>query len=117
MILIQLLLVITITLLGVYLVKSRNSSRAKAYKKILLLLFIPIAIVFIVIPSLANDIAHFLGVGRGADLLLYGVTMVLIFVLFNNYIKDRESQKKTVELARKLAILEARFENKLNKKS
>lgn len=112
MILIQLVLIVAILLLAAYLVKSRNSSKAKAYKKILLLLFVPVAIIFILFPNLASDIAHFLGVGRGADLLLYSITLVLIFVLFNNYLKDRDSQRRVVGMARKIAILEARLNDK-----
>lgn len=107
--LIQALLIISILLLGLYFVKSRNTSKTKAYKKILLLLFIPFAIIVVLFPSLATDIAQFVGVGRGADLLLYGIAVVFIFQLFNTYIKDRESQRKMVILARKVAILEARL--------
>lgn len=105
---IQIVLVFVLLLLAVQFVRSRNTSRTKAYKKILLLLFIPCAIIVVLFPDIATRAAHLVGVGRGADLLLYGVTVVLIFQLFNTYIKDRENQRKTVILARKIAILEAR---------
>jgi hypothetical protein len=87
MILIQILLIIALTLIGVSFIRSRRSNRTKAYKKILLLFFVPVAVVFVLFPDLSTSIANSVGVGRGADLLLYGVTVVLIFTLFNNYLK------------------------------
>lgn len=112
MMVIQILLIVVVLLLGVYFVRSRDTSKTKAYKKILLLLFIPAAIVVILFPEIATELAHAVGVGRGADLLLYGVTVVFVFQLFNTYIKDREEERKRVVLARKIAILEARLANK-----
>jgi len=107
MILIQLILIVLLLFIGTYFIRSRNSNRTRAYKKVSLLLFIPIAVVIVLFPDLSTDIAHFVGVGRGADLLLYGLTVVTIFQLFNSYIKDRESKKQLVVLARKIALLEA----------
>jgi hypothetical protein len=111
MILIQILLIIALTLIGVSFIRSRRSNRTKAYKKILLLFFVPVAVVFVLFPDLSTSIANSVGVGRGADLLLYGVTVVLIFTLFNNYLKDREGSRQIVILARKIAILEATHQN------
>ena len=111
---IQTVLIVAILALGVYFVRSRDTSKTKAYKKILLLLFVPAAIVVILFPEIATDTAHLVGVGRGADLLLYGVTVVFVFQLFNTYIKDREDERKRVVLARKIAILEARLAKNKN---
>ena len=69
----------------------------------------------VIFPEITTDIAHILGIGRGADLLLYGVTMVVIFMLLNNYVKDRDEEAKFVTLARKVAILEAQNKNRKNK--
>jgi len=110
---IQFILIVALAFLAISLVKSRNTSKTKAYKKLLLLLFIPCAIIVVLFPDIATRAANILGVGRGADLLLYGVTVVLIFVLFNTYIKDIENQNRTVVLARKIAIIEAREKYKI----
>ncbi|MDB5177130.1 MAG: hypothetical protein JWN75_798 [Candidatus Saccharibacteria bacterium] len=109
---IQIILVAVLIFLIVGFLKSRTTSRTKAYKKILLILFVVSAIVVVIFPDITTYVAHFLGIGRGADLLLYGITVVMIFVLLNNYIKDREEQKRFVILSRKVAILEAEIENK-----
>jgi small membrane protein len=111
MMLIQAVLIILLLVIAVQFIRSRNTSKVKAYKKIFLLLFIPVSIIVVLFPAIATEMAHLVGVGRGADLLLYGVTVVMIFQLFNNYIKDRENQRKTVVLSRKIAIIEAKTAN------
>lgn len=108
----QIILVIVLGLLIVGFLRSRMTSRTKAYKKILLVLFVLCAIIVVIFPDITTNVAHILGIGRGADLLLYGLTVVVIFMLLNNYIKDREEQKRFVRLSRKVAILEALLEKK-----
>lgn len=103
----QVILVVVLILLIIGFLQSRTTSRTKAYKKILLVLFVVCAIFVVIFPDSTTSLAHLLGVGRGADLLLYGLTVVVIFMLLNTYIKDREEQKRFVSLARKVALLEA----------
>lgn len=111
MIIQALLVIILIGMIAGFL-RSRSTSRTKAYKKILLVLFVLSAIVVVIFPDITTQVAHFVGIGRGADLLLYGLTVVIIFMLLNTYVKDREEQRRIVSLSRKVAILEALIENK-----
>lgn len=106
MILIQVLLIIAILAIFVRFLASGNSVKTQAWKKILLVGFTLIAIVCVLWPDMLNKTAHFLGVGRGADLLLYGLIVAFIFVQLNNYLKAKDEKKKLVALARKVAILE-----------
>ena len=108
----QALLIVVLIGLVVSFLRSRSTSRTKAYKKMLLIIFVITAIIVVIFPDITTSAAHFVGVGRGADLLLYGLTVVDIFMILNNYIKDREEQKRFVSLARKVAILEAIVEKK-----
>lgn len=108
----QLILVAIFFFLIFNFLRSRSTSRTKAYKKILLVMFVVCAIIVVIYPDIATHAAHFLGVGRGADLLLYGVTVVVIFMLLNTYIKDRDEQRRLVILSRRVAILEAVLKNK-----
>lgn len=85
-----------------------TSSKAKAWQKILGILFVLVAIFVIMFPNTTNDIAHKVGVSRGADLLLYLLTLAFIFVCLNLYLKEKQDQRKIVELTRKIALLEAR---------
>lgn len=116
MILIQIILIILLVAIGVNFIGSRNSHRTRAIKKLLLLLTIPCAIFVVLFPSTSTDLAHILGVGRGADLLLYGLAIIVIFQIFDGYIKSHEEQKRIVSLARRIAILEAK-EHPHNKKA
>lgn len=112
MILIQVILIVAILAILLRFLSSRNTYQTQAWKKILLLLFAVFAIVVILAPGILDDVANKVGVGRGADLLLYGLTVAFIFERFNSYIKDKEEQKRFVTLARKVAISEALIENK-----
>ena len=107
MILIQLILILAILIVIFRFLAYRDSFKTQAYKKIFLLLLALTAIIVILEPSLLDKIAHFVGVGRGADLLLYALTIAFIFEQFNNYVKDKEEKRKIVKIARKIAINEA----------
>ena len=106
MIMIQIILIALLVVLFVRLMSARG--RTNAYKKLALLLFVFSAIVAVLFPQVLTMIANLVGVGRGADLLLYGLTIVVIFQLLNGYIKDKEEQQRFVKLVRKVAILEAK---------
>ena len=110
--LVQLLLVTAILFILIRFLSSRNSFQTQAWKKILLLLFLLTAIVLIISPNILDGVAHFVGVGRGADLLLYALTIAFIFQVLSNYVKSKEEQKRIVILARKIAITEALLESK-----
>lgn len=107
MILIQLILIVAILIVIFRFLAYRDSFKTQAYKKILLLLLAIAAIIVILEPNLLDNIAHFVGVGRGADLLLYALTVAFIFDQFNDYVKDKEEQRRIVKIARKIAINEA----------
>src|SRR4051812_47488995 len=107
MIIIQLILIIAFLGLVVRFVGNPNSHQMKAWQKIFGLLFCLMAIYVVLLPEQSNRIAHLVGVGRGADLLLYLLTLAFVFVVFNACIRTRQEQRRMVMLARKLAIIEA----------
>jgi hypothetical protein len=93
------------------------SYQLRAWIKILAMMFVLIAIITVVFPDSTNTVAHWLGVSRGADLLLYLLTLAFIFAMFNSYTQEKRLQRRIVLLARKLAILEANQRNKGSKKN
>jgi len=111
MILIQLILVICFLVLLVKFLANPNSYQIKAWKKIIGISFLIASIFAVLFPEVLNDFAHFLGVGRGADLLLYVVTLAFIFTTFNYYIASKQEQRRIIKLARKVAIIEANQRN------
>lgn len=116
MIFTQIVIIGLLLLIGLNFMKRRASSQTKAYKKLLLIICLPVAILIVIFPDVSTDIAKVFGIGRGADLLLYGLLLVTIFQIFNNYVKDIEEQRKIVTLARRLAILEAKDGRPKNQK-
>jgi hypothetical protein len=114
MILIQVLLIIGFLIFLWWVLSNPSSYQVRAWTKILASLFVLLAILTVIFPDSTNSIAHWVGVGRGADLLLYILTLAFIFVMFNSYIQEKRLQKRIVLLARRLAIIEANM--KTNKK-
>lgn len=112
MILIQVILIVSFLYFLFRFLSNPNSSKMQAWKKILGVLFALLAIIVVLFPNISNDIAHIVGVGRGADLLLYLLTVSFIISNLNLYIKSKQDQRTTVELARKIAILEANMKSR-----
>jgi hypothetical protein len=106
MILIQIFLIVGFLVLLVWLITNPSSYQMRALTKIFAILFFIIAIITVIFPDTTNDIAHWFGVARGADLLLYILTMAFIFGMFSSYIQEKRLQKRIVILARKIAIIE-----------
>jgi hypothetical protein len=61
----------------------------------------------IIFPDAANRIAHSVGVGRGADLLLYVQTLSLVYILSALYRRNRANQAAIAEVVRHIAIATA----------
>lgn len=73
----------------------------------LTLLTCTLGICFVVRPDWSSGAARMLGVGRGADLVLYIWTAASILVLANVHFRLRTLQAKVTILTRELAILDA----------
>jgi hypothetical protein len=54
-----------------------------------------------------TDVAHVAGVGRGVDLLLYGLVLAFVFVVTNIYLKFKDYEQRINKLARSIALAEA----------
>jgi len=104
---IQALLIICFLLLLARFLINPRSLRIQAWKKIIGIVFVLVAIAFIVSPQQTNHLAHLFGVGRGADLLLYILTVAFIFTVSGQYLKNKQEEKRAIQLTRKIAILEA----------
>lgn len=98
---IKILLITGIAFIAVYFfVRLRNS----LFDLILLLLLIATAIIFIVFPDLTNRIAHYLGVGRGADLVFYISIIIFWYVVLKLYARIRKLEQMVTGIIRKDAI-------------
>lgn len=59
-------------------------------------------------PESANALAHAVGIGRGADLVLYVWVVLSMLVALNLHLRLRTQADLTTRLARSLALLESR---------
>ena len=59
-------------------------------------------------PQSANQLAHAVGIGRGADLVLYVWVVLSMLVALNLHLRLKAQAELATRLARALALLEAR---------
>lgn len=104
---IQIILIIAVIVVVGYGLSRRNTYSGKAWQKIGLILFLIFSILAVIKPNLTNNLAHLVGVGRGADLVLYGLVVAVFFLILNIYLHRQEQRDKDNRLARKIALLEA----------
>jgi hypothetical protein len=61
----------------------------------------------VLFPGATDDVAHYVGVGRGVDLITYIFEAAVLFVLIHYYTKFVELQRQVTTLTRELAIVGA----------
>jgi hypothetical protein len=106
-IIIQILVVIFALAIIIAILGGRQSYAARAWKKIALILLALVMVIAVLFPGLTNSAANIVGVGRGADLLLYLLTLAFIGYVLNSYLHQQKDKDILFRLARKTAILEA----------
>ena len=75
--------------------------------KFVLLAICAAGLYFVWAPQQLTEIAHAIGVGRGADLIIYGVAIVVIMVAISSNIQGRAQEEKITALVRAIAIQNA----------
>ena len=78
--------------------------RTKLRDRMLILVFVAVALTAIAKPELANVLAHQFGVGRGVDLLLYLSAPGLGFLLLLMFAQIRELKEQLTILTREQAL-------------
>lgn len=104
---IKVVLILGLVSLLLYFRTYRDNYRLNASKKIVGLLFVSLAICSVIFPQLLDSLAKSMGIGRGADLLLYFLTLSYLFTLLNIYLHNRQMADSITSLARQIALLEA----------
>lgn len=103
---IQLLLVLGIVVIIGWLFMKRGAKQL-AVRRLLIIAFAVFALIAVLFPALLTYVANLVGVGRGADLLLYATVLVLLGFLALQEARTKAAEKRTTYLARRLAIDEA----------
>lgn len=78
--------------------------RAQALRRIGLLLFATFAVWSILDPAVWTRLAKAVGIGRGADLILYGLVVAFFSFVVTTFKRFREMEIRYTRLARRIAI-------------
>ena len=101
---IKLVLLVSVVVVTAMLTRSTAGVRHQAVRRLLLVAFVVLAAVAILFPRVLTQVAQLLGVGRGADLLLYGLTVVFLGYVAASYRRMRQLEQQVTTLARELAL-------------
>lgn len=102
--LIKLLLALSFVLLALIILRPVKSASHLALRRLAMLGFLAAAVFSALNPSFVTRVAQFFGIGRGADLLLYGLTIVFFSTLATQYRRDSGTEAKLTKLARNIAL-------------
>jgi small membrane protein len=101
---IQLMLIGSIVALLLYLLRSRRSARSRAWVKVGYVLFVLAGVYAVLRPDDTTVVAHWFGIGRGTDLMLYALIMAFSFTTLSTYMRFKDLELRYTRLARALAI-------------
>jgi hypothetical protein len=106
-VIIQIVLVPALVLAVVLSLRSRASLRGQARRKIFAGLTVVAGVLAVLFPATLQALADFTGVTRGTDLLLYGLALVIIYLVGSTSVRFREQEARLVLLARQVALSDA----------
>ncbi|HYP73262.1 MAG TPA: DUF2304 domain-containing protein, partial [Microbacterium sp.] len=101
---IKALLIGAFLIFAVILLKPGGSARTQAIRTITLLVLLGAAVYAVVFPTVINDLALAVGVGRGTDLLLYAFLIVFVANALTTVRKRRVQDAQITQLARQMAL-------------
>ncbi|MDN5768013.1 MAG: DUF2304 domain-containing protein [Humibacillus sp.] len=81
--------------------------KAQAVRRVGLLVFAAFAVWSILDPGIWTRLAQLVGIGRGADLILYGLVVAFFGFVATTFRRFRELENRYTRLARRLALDEA----------
>ena len=115
-IIVQIVVIILALIIAAATLGNRSTHSGKAWKKIALVLLAVGMVIAVLFPNTTNNLAHLVGVGRGADLLLYVTVIAFIFYALNNYLHQQDQRDMLFRLARKVALVDANERYNIRKK-
>ena len=104
---IKLLLVAGLAVAAFLLLRGKRGALGLLMRRSLTLGAILLGVLGVLFPGTVTAVANAVGVGRGTDLVLYVLCVTFLFVTIAQNLRIAELRDRTVELARKQALLEA----------
>ena len=86
--------------------RHRGRQEARAFRRLGFIGLGIATVTAIAFPDLLTAIANGIGIGRGADLVLYLVAIGLLFFSLSTYLKFGEMDRRITMLSRHIALLE-----------
>ena len=69
----------------------------------------------VLLPESTNTVAKFLGIGRGADLIMYLSTAFLVYAVFRIFVRIEKVERDITNIVRKSALEKKRDNDESNK--
>jgi hypothetical protein len=104
---IKVILILALAVVAALLLRGSQGARHQAIRRLMLLLFAVLTVGSVLAPNLWNSVARAVGVGRGTDLLLYGLIVAFLGYIATSYLRFRALEQQMTRLARRLALDEA----------
>jgi hypothetical protein len=104
----QLFLMVIILGLLWFALHHRSSTEARAFRRIAFLGLTLLIVLAVLFPEVLTDIANTFGIGRGADLVIYLVSIGLLFFSVSAYLKFGDMDRRITLLSRHIALLESK---------
>lgn len=106
--LIQIILLAAVAGIAVLLTRSTAGARHQAIRRLCLLLFVVGAAASVIFPQVLSRLANAVGVGRGADLLLYALVIAFLSYISTSHRRMNRMSRQITLLTRELTLAEAR---------
>jgi hypothetical protein len=104
---IKILLLAALVVVGYFAVRGSRRALHRVVWRAFVVMALIAAVVSVVFPNSLSWVANKVGVGRGADLLLYMLTVAFMLVSVVLFRRLNELERKYVTLARRMAIRDA----------
>jgi hypothetical protein len=88
----------------VYLLRSRRNAQSRAWVKVGYLAFVMAAVYAVLRPNDTTVVAHWVGVDRGTDLMLYALIIAFSFTTLSTYLRFKDLELRYARLARAVAL-------------
>ncbi|RRO18922.1 DUF2304 domain-containing protein [Saccharopolyspora rhizosphaerae] len=108
---IQVILVAAVAALLVFFLRHHGTTYVSAAVRIGFVMFLGFGVFAVLRPEALTALAASVGVGRGSDLLLYGLVTAFAFFSLNTYLRFKELRVRLSRLARAVALDEERERN------
>lgn len=102
--LIKILLIVLVLVISLFMFKANLGAKQTAWRRLGIVGFAIAAVTVVIFPEITTAVAHFLGVGRGTDLLLYGLVVVVLYNMLMEAKQRNAAERRLTKLVREVAI-------------